>query len=170
MRRLLLLAHVASVAVFAGVIAVLLLFGDVATPASPLTFAAVRQSMAIAADSLLVPALVLLLVTGMLLVVARPLLAGARWLWAKVAASLLAAALAFALLLPALRAATALAVREAAASAMLPEAFVASRLTIEQALRREAYGLWLILACVLVAMALALWRPRLGGRRLPADG
>ena len=88
MRNLLLWTHLASVAVFAGATVLMLVMAATATPVSPLTFAAIRQSLSIGAEAVAVPALLVMIVTGMLLVVARPLLIDARWVWAKAAAGL----------------------------------------------------------------------------------
>lgn len=169
LRRLLLLLHVASVLLFGGAAAVLLLIGQSARPDPPSAFAVLREAMTNCADLLLVPALLSLWVTGMLLVVARPALIDARWLRVKLGASVAMTALAFALLLPALHAATALALREATSVAMAPAFFAGTQLTLEQALARETWGLWLTLASALVALALVLWRPRLGGGPSPPD-
>jgi hypothetical protein len=173
-RNLLLWTHLASVAVFAGATVLLLVLAMTAAPASPLTFAAIRQAISIGAETVAVPALLVMIVSGMLLVVARPLLIDARWVWAKAAAGLAVALVALLSAQPATRRATALAVQEAAGSVLQAQAMLGAnaKVPLEAALRTELRGQWITLGLLAAAVGLAVWRPRLGRRAqaAAADG
>jgi hypothetical protein len=158
--------HLASVGVFGGALVMLLVLAGAADPLSPLSFGAVRQAMSIAAALVLVPALLILLVTGFLLLVARPLLIDARWVWAKAAIGVAIAGISFFSVYPAMNRATGYAVQSAAGSVIQSVASAAAdvRAPLERALAEERSGRWLNLALAMLATALAVWRPRLGGR------
>jgi hypothetical protein len=163
-RRWMLWIHLASVAAFAGATLTLLVLAATVAPASPLSFAAVRQAMSIAAESVAVPALLAMVVSGMLLLVARPGLIDARWVWAKAALGALVLVVAFALVQPSTRRATALAVQEAMGSVVQAEAMLGAnaKVPMDSAIAREETGQWITLALLALATALAVWRPRLG--------
>jgi hypothetical protein len=156
--------HLASVAAFAGATLTLLVLTATITPVSPLSYAAVRQAMSIVAESVAVPALLLMVVSGMLLVVARPTLIDARWVWAKTVLGAVVVGVAFALVQPSTRRATALSVQEAMGSVVQAEAMLGAnaKVPMDSALQREAIGQWATLALLAAATALAVWRPRLG--------
>jgi hypothetical protein len=158
--------HLASVAAFAGATLLLLVLASTTSPNSPLTFAAVRQAMSIGAELVALPALLLMVVSGMLLVVARPTLIEARWVWAKAALGVLVTVVALVLVQPSTRRATALAVQEAMGSVVQAEAMVGAgaQAPREAAIRREEAGQWITLALLAAATAFAVWRPRLGRR------
>lgn len=173
MRHWLLWLHLASVGALSGSMLMLLVLADVADPMSPLTFGAVRQSMSVASNAVLVPALLLMLVTGFLLVVARPALIDARWVWAKAAIGVLIAGVAFFQVYPQANRATAYAVQSAAGSVIQSAAGRAAgtREPLDAALASERRGRWFNLLLALSAMFIAVWRPRLGAPvRAPADG
>jgi hypothetical protein len=65
--------HVLSVIGFAGGLAASLVVADFADDAPPTALAALRLAIATVGETLVVPLLVMLVLTGMLLVVARPL-------------------------------------------------------------------------------------------------
>jgi len=88
--------HLSSVAVFAGTTVLLLVLAATAAPVSPTSFAALRQAISIGADTVALPALLVMVISGILLLVARPALIDERWVWAKAALGL---ALALVLLL-----------------------------------------------------------------------
>ena len=92
MRKTLLWIHLASVAVFAGATALMLVQMASFTPMSPESFAAVRETVSTGARDVVLPALLVMVASGMLLVVARPMLIEARWVWAKAAVGLALAA------------------------------------------------------------------------------
>jgi uncharacterized membrane protein len=165
-RPWLLWIHLASVAAFAGATLLLLVLAATITPDSPLTFAAVRQAMSIGAELVAVPALLVMVVSGMLLVVARPTLIEARWVWVKAALGVLVAVVALVVVQPSTRRATALAVQEAMGSVVQAEAMVGAnaQVPLDAAVRRERIGQWITLALLAAATAFAVWRPRLGRR------
>lgn len=172
MRPWLLWVHLASVGTLLGAMLVLLVLADVADPVSPLTFGAVRQAMTVASNLVLVPALLLMLVTGFLLVVARPTLIDARWVWAKAAIGVLVAGIAFLQVYPQSNRATAYAVQSAAGSVIQSAAGRAAdaRAPLDAALAAERGGRWTNLLLVFGAMVIAVWRPRLGAPRRSPDG
>lgn len=157
--------HLASVGVFGGAMVMLLVLAGSADPVSPLTFGAVRQAMSIASAAVLVPALLLMLLTGFLLLVARPLLIDARWVWAKALIGVVIAGISFFSVYPAMNRATGYAVQSAAGSVIQAAAgqAAAARGPMDQALAAERTGRWINLLLVAVATALAVWRPQLGG-------
>jgi hypothetical protein len=175
MRQWLLWLHLASVGVLTGSMLVLLVLAGVADPVSPLTFGAVRQAMTVASNAVLVPALLLMLVTGFLLVVARPGLIDARWVWAKAGIGVLIAGVAFFQVYPQSNRATAYAAQSAAGSVIQSAAGRAAgvREPLDAALASERRGRWFNLLLALSAMFLAVWRPRLGAplrAPAPVDG
>jgi len=165
-RNLLLWTHLASVAVFAGATVLMLVMAATSTPVSPLTFAAIRQALSIGAETVVVPALLLMIVSGMLLVVARPLLIDARWVWVKAAVGVAVTLVMQLQVQPATRRATALAVQEAAGSVVQAEAMLGAnaQVPMDAAIARESAGQWITLALLAVATVFAVWRPRLGRR------
>lgn len=166
MRPWLLWVHLASVGTLLGAMLVLLVLADVADPVSPLTFGAVRQAMTVASNLVLVPALLLMLVTGFLLVVARPALIDARWVWAKAAIGVLIAGIAVFFVYPESNRATAYAVQSATGS-VIPSAaggVAGVRVPLDAALVAERRGRWLNLVLALGALFIAIRRPRLGAR------
>lgn len=157
MRPLLKMLHIAAVVGYAGTLAAVLAIGATADDGSPSAYAAVRQAVAVAATNLAVPSLVLLVVTGALLVVRQPAFFEARWVWAKAALGVLLAIVALGVVQPAITRAAALA-RIAADGVPVLEA-------LSRALTAEWIGGLLALGLSLLAVALAIWRPRLGAAR-----
>lgn len=157
--RLLKLLHIAALAAFAGGLAAALLIGDLARAAPPTALATLRLAIAHVGAELVVPALVLLVVTGMLLVVARPALVGARWVWAKAVLTLALGGVTLVIVMPAMQRAAAYAA-QAALDAPAPR-------EIAQALGAEAGGALAVLLLTAGALVLAVWRPRLGERDEP---
>ena len=166
MRHWLLWIHLASVAAFGGATLLMLVMGTTATQASPLSFAALRQAMTIGAEAVVVPALLLMIVSGMLLLVARPTLIEARWVWGKALVGVLVAAVALLQVQPATRHATALAVQGAMGSVLQSEerSVAGTRGPLDAALVSEQRGQWITLGLLLAGVGLAVWRPRLGRR------
>jgi hypothetical protein len=113
----------------------------------------------------LVPALLLMLLTGFLLLVARPLLIDARWVWAKALIGVAIAGISFFSVYPAMNRATGYAVQSAAGSVIQSAAgqAAAARGPMDRALAAERTGRWINLLLAAVATALAVWRPQLGG-------
>jgi outer membrane lipoprotein SlyB len=161
--------HLASVGTFGGALVTLLVLGSTVDVVSPTSFAAVRQAMTIASQSVAVPALLLALLSGLLLIVARPAYIDARWVWAKVALGAVIGWVMFAEVQPAMNRATGHAV-QAAIGAVLPASALAgahAALPMDAALEHERRGRWINLGLVVAATALSVWRPRLGGRAVP---
>ncbi len=156
MKPLLKFLHVAAAIGFVGTLAVSLLLAAMADATSPSTFAALRGAIARAASEIGLPSLVLLGVTGALLVVKQPLLIDARWVWAKALLGTLVAVLVVFVVQPAIS-------RAAALTAMAVEAAPMAG-ALDAALRAEWIGGLAVLALSLLAIAIAVWRPRLGKR------
>jgi hypothetical protein len=162
MKHLLKLMHLASMAAFSGSLMVSLVLADSAEGVTAAGLASVRRSIAVVGDAVVVPSLIVLLVTGMLLVVARPNLIHARWVWAKAVLGTTAAAIALFVVLPAERHA-AIAANEGSLGAPSLE-------LMQRALQSELLGTIVTLALVLLAVLVAVWRPRLGATmRQPRD-
>jgi Predicted integral membrane protein (DUF2269) len=152
--RLIKLVHILSVIGFVGGLAASMVVADVADSAPPTALAALRMAIAAVGETLVVPSLVMLVLTGMLLVVARPHLVSARWIWAKAVLSVAIAGIALAVVQPAVTRAAVLAAEAALGSPALQ--------AMGRAFSAEQIGGAVNLLLALVAIALALWRPRLG--------
>jgi uncharacterized membrane protein len=146
--------HLASVAAFGGALLVTLFLADDVKQVQPGGFAAVRQAIASIGETIVLPSLIVLLLTGILLLVARPMLIGARWVWAKAAIGLAIGALAIFVVQPATRIAAAIATEAAIGTPGL--------VPLQRALDAEQFGVSVNLALLLAAVTLAVWRPRLG--------
>jgi hypothetical protein len=111
-----------------------------------------RQAAAHISGWLVMPALLLAILTGMLLMMAHPAFIAARWVWAKALLGMVVGAVLFFGVQTAVNQALQLAgaAAESADAALL-----------QQALRTECLGGWTALAVSAVAVALAVWRPRL---------
>jgi hypothetical protein len=153
-KHLLKLLHLAAAIGFVGTLAVCLLLSITADDSTPTAFAAVRRAIALAAQDIALPSLVLLALTGMLLMVKQPALVEARWVWAKAALGLLVAGIALLVVIPAATRAAALAQLALEGSPVLGP--------LTSALRAEWIGAVAALVLSLAAIALAVWRPRLG--------
>ena len=157
------LLHYAGLIGFVGGLASTLVLAEFADDAPPTALAALRQSIVALGESVVVPSLVVLLVSGTLLVIARPQLVYARWVWLKAGIALVIAAVALAVVRPAVVRAAAIAA-EAALGAPALDA-------LTQAFNAEQVGTIVSLVLAFVAMAVAIWRPRLGQlRRDPGEG
>ena len=146
MRLLLKFLHQLGVVGFMGALAAQLVLvvaaGDAATQL-PWRQAAVQVS-----GWVVMPALLLATVTGLLLMMAHPPFMAARWVWAKALLGMVVGAV--------LLFGVQTAVRQALLLAGTPDP------ALQQALRTEWVGGWLALGTSLLAVALAVWRPRLG--------
>jgi len=153
-RNLLKLLHFASLAGLGGGIVVILVLLDTIDATSPSAVAGMHAAIALICSGLVVPSLVVLLLTGMLLVVARPQLINARWVWAKAFVGVIVAATILAGFQPLVNALASMAVTGALGDA--PPGPLAD--TVET----ERWAAYLVLANVVAAMLIAVWRPRLG--------
>ncbi len=150
MRPLLKCLHQLGVIGFMGALAAQLVLvlaaGDAATQA-PWRHAAAQIS-----GWLVMPALLLATLTGLLLMMAHAPFMAARWVWAKALLGMVVGAV--------LLFGVQTAVQRARLLASEP-AGVAD-VALQQAVRTEWVGGWLALGASLLAVALAVWRPRLG--------
>jgi hypothetical protein len=160
MKPLLKFLHVLAAIGFAGALVVSLLVAATADDATATAFAAARRALTATAHNVVLPSLVLLVASGMLLTVKQPLSFDARWVWAKAVIGLLVAGITLFVVQPALMRAGALAQMAVEGSAVLQP--------LSAALFAERIGSLLNLMLCLAAIALAVWRPRLG-RPLSAD-
>ena len=156
MKPLLKWLHVASAAGFVGVLASMLLLSLTADDSSDSAFAVARRAIQTLGESLGLPSLVLLMLTGMLLTMKQPALVEARWLWAKALLGLLVSGLVLVMVQPGV-------MRAAALAEMVLQGSMSVR-TLEAAIRMERIGVAISVALALLAIGLAVWRPRLGRR------
>ena len=153
-KNLIKLLHYASLVGLAGGILVSLVLADTIDATSPSAAASMHAAIALICSALIVPSLVVMLLTGMLLVVAQPRLIGARWVWAKAVLGVVTGAVTLLALQPAVIAAASM-----SATGALGEAApgpLANVVAIEYA------AAWWTLGLVLVALVVAVWRPRFG--------
>ena len=146
--------HYASLVGLAGGIVVSLVLADTNDATSPSAAASMHAAIALICSALIVPSMVVMLLTGMLLVVAQPRLIGARWVWAKAVLGVVTGAVTLRALQPAVIAAASM-----SATGALGEAApgpLANVVAIESA------AAWWTLGLVLVALVVAVWRPRFG--------
>lgn len=153
-KNLLKLLHYASLAGLGGGMVVILVLLDTIDATSPASVAGMHAAIALLCGALVVPSLVVLLLTGMLLVVARPHLISARWVWAKAIVGVIVAVTVLAGFQPLVIALASMSATGALGDA--PPGPLAS--TVET----ERWAAYLTLATVVAAMAIAVWRPRLG--------
>jgi hypothetical protein len=146
--------HLASVASFGGALLVTFYLADDAQQVQPGGFAAIRQVVAAIGETIVLPSLIVLLLSGFLLLIARPALISARWVWAKAAIGVVIGAVAIFVVQPAARLASAIANEAAIGTPALAP--------LQRALDAEQFGTSTNLALLLVAVSLAVWRPRLG--------
>lgn len=154
-KNLLKLLHFAGLVGLAGGIVVILVLLDAIDATSPGMVATMHAAIALVCSALVVPSLVVVLLTGMLLVVARPQLISARWVWAKAFFGVIAAG---AILLGFQPLVNALASMSASGALGAPPG------PIDSTVDTERYAAYLVLANVLLAMIVAIWRPRRLGR------
>ena len=156
MKPLLKFLHVVSAIGFAGALAVSMLLAATVDDSTGTSFAAGRRAISTVASSITLPALVLLVVTGMLLMVRQPAFFEARWVQAKAVIGALAAGVMLLVVQPAVSRMNALARIAVEGNPVLQPA--------ARALGFELVGGAVCLALCLAAIALAVWRPALGRR------
>lgn len=147
------LHEVATIA-FGGALAACLVINLAADRASPAEFAAAREMFAAIAKYVLVPAMAVVVVSGLIALAATHAYMSAGWAWTKalLGLSVFQATL---LVVGAGRKQAELAAAAAAADAGLVDAL----------LRSERITLWLLIAISGVNVVLAVWRPRSAGKR-----
>ncbi|MGB2818236.1 MAG: hypothetical protein WBC37_13535 [Burkholderiaceae bacterium] len=153
-KNLVKLLHFAGLAGLAGGIVVSLVLADTIDATSPSATAGMHAAIALICSGLIVPSTILMLLTGMLLVVARPRLISARWVWAKALLGLAIGAVILLALQPAVLAAAAM-----SATGALGDAAPGP---LSKVVATEHAAAWWTLGLVLVALAVAVWRPRFG--------
>lgn len=158
MKRLLKFLHLLGVTGFGGGSVVALVLSVVAPNHTAESFAVARAVISIVGNTIVTPGLLLATVTGAALMASKASYLRARWVWVKamLAAMLLLAALA--LWLPAVESVGAFAASGAFGAPVLHAQ--------DDAQRRERWSGILLLALSIGAIAIAVWRPKLGG----ADG
>ncbi len=155
MQRTLKFIHIATSAAFLGSLAAAAALA-VAAARDPAQLPALRGAIAWVLWRVSVPAVLLLWVSGALAMLSRQAYMDARWVWVKLVAGSMAAAVVMVIAAPAADLAADLA-RRAATGQPVGAALAA-------ALAREALWTGVAAATGLAAMALGVWRPRLGGR------
>lgn len=154
MKHLLKLLHLLAAIGFAGGLAVSLLLAGIADDSTATAYAAGRRLVSAVAEYVVLPSLVVLVTTGLLLMVKQPALIDARWVWLKALIGTMVGGIALLVVQPAVTRVGALARLALEGS----PAFGA----LAMPLRAEMIGGAINLALSLAAIALAVWRPRLG--------
>lgn len=154
MKHLLKLLHILAAIGFVGGLGVSLLLAGIADDSTATSYAAGRRGISAVADYVVLPSLALLGTTGMLLLVKQPALFEARWVWAKALLGTLVGGIALLVVQPAVTRIGALAQLAVEGNAVLG--------ALAAPLRAEQIGGAINLALSLAAIALAVWRPRLG--------
>ncbi|WP_353092945.1 hypothetical protein [Methylibium sp.] len=160
MRTLLRLLHLLGGVGFAGALAAQLAITSVAADTPPRLLAARDIALSVSSNVVL-PALGLMVLSGLLLLALRPALIEQRWLIGKLLIGIAVCGIALAQVHGAARQARTLAVQ---ALTSPTDATAAALATV---LRSERLGVWSALALAVAAVSLALWRPRLGQRAKP---
>lgn len=159
-RTLLRLLHLLGGVGFAGALAAQLAIASVAADTPPRLLAARDIALSVSSNVVL-PALGLMVLSGLLLLALRPALIEQRWLIGKLLICIAVCGIALAQVHGAARQARTLAVQ---ALTSPTDATAAALATV---LRSERLGAWSALALAVAAVSLALWRPRLGRRAEP---
>lgn len=159
-RTLLRLLHLLGGVGFAGALAAQLAIASVAADTPPRLLAARDIALSVSSNVVL-PALGLMVLSGLLLLALRPALIEQRWLIGKLLIGIAVCGIALAQVHGAARQARTLAVQ---ALTSPTDATAAALATV---LRSERLGAWSALALAVAAVSLALWRPRLGRRAEP---
>ncbi len=159
-RTLLRLLHLLGGVGFAGALAAQLAITSVAADTPPRLLAARDIALSVSSNVVL-PALGLMVLSGLLLLALRPALIEQRWLIGKLLIGIAVCGIALAQVHGAARQARTLAVQ---ALTSPTDATAAALATV---LRSERLGVWSALALAVAAVSLALWRPRLGQRAKP---
>ena len=157
MKHLLKWLHLVTAIGFVGALAVTLLLSVTADDSTVSAFAATRRAIATIAETIGLPSLVLLVLSGMLLTMRQPALIEARWVWAKALLGILVGGISLLVVQPAVTRAAALAQMALEGSPALGP--------LTAALRAERIGVGISLLLSLAAIALAVWRPQFGRRR-----
>lgn len=161
MRTLLRLLHLLGGVGFAGALAAQLAIASAATDTPPRLLAARDIALSVS-STVVLPALGLMVLSGLLLLALRPALIEQRWLIGKLLLGVAVCGIALVQIQGTARQARAL-----AAQALHGPAAEAPAAMLAALLRSERLGAWAALVLAVAATALALWRPRLGQRAEP---
>jgi hypothetical protein len=142
------LHEVASIG-FGGGLAACLVINLMANRASPAEFAVARQVFAAIAQYLLIPAMAVVVVSGLIALAATRAYQDSGWAWVK------------ALLGLSVFEATFVIVGSSRNHAELAAAAATNPALLDALLRSERNTLWLLIAVSVVNVLLAVWRPRL---------
>lgn len=163
MRRFLKFAHeVGSVGLMGAVLAHMVLSYR-AEGLPPVEYSAMRQAILAIADYLLVPSLLLVLFSGLVAMALHRGFHNAGWAWVKLATTAV-------ILEGTLLGVTAPATTGAEVAAELAAGDLTSAHMLEDIVRHERGGLWVILFLSLVNIAFAVWRPKLRRRKQKVKG
>lgn len=159
-RKLLKILHEISAVGVLGALAACFVLVATAPRNSMTEYAAVRHGIAALTQWLLVPSLAVVLISGLLAIAASEAYINAGWPWLKAITGI-------SLFEGSLLTISASA-RQAADMAALATAGQGDPALLEQALRTEWGGLWIITLVSVANIVIAVWRPRLG-RRAPSS-
>ena len=156
MHRLLKFFHVLGAMLFIGASASFIALASFADGLLPGQVGVLPQALAFACGWIALPALVTTLSTGAILMAQQPAYVAARWAWSKAAIGLTVLAIAAALVQPAFARAAAFAMQSASGAPV--------DRTLASTLERAVSATWAALALAILAVVLAMWKPRLGQR------
>jgi len=157
MRLLLKFMHVLGAMLFIGASTSFIALASFADGLLPGQVGVLPQALAFACGWIALPALVTTLTTGAILLAQQPLYVAARWPWAKAAIGLAVLAIAAAVVQPGFTRAAAFA-QQSASGAPVDR-------TLASTLDAAVAATWAVLALAILAVVLAMWRPRLGQGR-----
>jgi hypothetical protein len=157
--RLLKALHTLGAIGFMGGLAAIVVLAAQTAVEPTASYAATRQGIALVGKWLLTPSLLLVLVSGLLALVATEAYKNAGWAWVKALSGIVIFEGTLLTIVGSGRRAT-----EYATAAAAGNADAMTRLA--EVLRTERGAAWVMLGLGLANIVLAIWRPRLGRRRL----
>ncbi len=160
-RTLLRLLHLLGGVGFAGALAAQLAITSVAADTPPRLLAARDIALSVSSNVVL-PALGLMVLSGLLLLALRPALLEQRWLIGKLLIGITVCGIALVQVHGAARQARTLAVQ-----ALTSPTDATTAAALATVVRSERLGAWSALALAVAAGSLGVWRPRLGRRAEP---
>lgn len=157
-RTLLRLLHLLGGVGFAGALAAQLAIASVAADTPP-RLLAVRDIALSVSSTVVLPALGLMVLSGLLLLALRPALIEQRWLIGKLLIGIAVCGISLVQVHGAARQARTLAVQT-----LTHPTDTTTAAALATVVRSERLGAWSVLALAVAAVSLAVWRPRLGQR------
>jgi hypothetical protein len=162
MRRFLKFAHeVGGVGLMGAVLAHMVLSYR-AEGLPPVEYSAMRQAILAIAEYLLVPSLLLVLFSGLVAMALHRGFHNAGWAWVKLATTAV-------ILEGTLLGVTAPATTGAEVAAEIAAGDTTNTAMLDDIVRHERGGLWVVLFLAIVNIAFAVWRPRLRRRRAASE-